>query len=109
MEGLEQAATVQVWTSYYNLKTAAQRITTAQTLCDSAEESHGVALGRYREGVGSILDLLSAQTALENGRVQLIQARADWLTSLVQFEHDTGRLTAAPKISTPAGQGEHQP
>ena len=114
MEGLEQASTVQVWISYFNLKTAAQRITTAQALYDSAEESHRVAFGRYKEGVGSILDLLAAQTALENGRVQLIQAKADWLTSLVQFAHDTGTLDKPDKtlpgiIPTPAKKGDHRP
>jgi outer membrane protein len=99
MEKISQNIILQVWTSYYNVMTAAQRIKTAQDLNDAAQESYQVALASYKEGVGSILDLLSAQSSLENGRVQLIQAKTDWLLSLAQFAHDTGTLELPEKPS----------
>jgi outer membrane protein len=114
MEQAKQDIILQVWTSYFNVKTSAQRIKTAQDLYDSAQESYQVAIISYKEGVGSILDLLSAQSSLENGRVQLIQARTDWLLSLAQFAHDTGTLEVPGKpspdtISRPTGKGENLP
>jgi len=86
---------LQVWTSYYDLQTAAQRYATAQDLITAADESARVAAGRYHEGVGSILDLLAAQSSLANARAQKILARADWLLSLARLAHDTGTLAAA--------------
>ncbi len=83
---------LQVWSSYFGVQTAAQRIRTAQDLLNLAQQSYDVALGSYKEGVNSILDLLAAQSALENGRVQLIQAKAQWLLALVQFARDSGTL-----------------
>ena len=47
-------------------------------LVASAEQSERVALGRYKAGVGSVLDVLSAQSALASARVQRIQAEMDW-------------------------------
>jgi TolC family type I secretion outer membrane protein len=92
---LEQQVVLEVWTSYYNLKTAEQRVRTSDDLLKSATESYQVALGRYKAGVGSILDLLSAQSALESARAQRVQATADWYVSLAALARDTGTLTAS--------------
>ena len=82
---------------------------TAQDLLASAEASYDVALGRYKEGVGSILDLLAAQSVLEDGRVQLVRARSDWFLALVQFTHDTGTLAPpAVRPSPPAGESRER-
>jgi outer membrane protein TolC len=43
-------------------------------LVNSAEQSYRVALGRYKAGVGNIIDTLNAQSALANARQQRIQA-----------------------------------
>ena len=91
-EGLEQQVINQVFTSYYALQTATQRVKTADVLLASAEQSEQVARGRYTEGVGSILDLLTAQSALADARAQQVQARWVWYTSLAQLAHDTGIL-----------------
>jgi len=107
----EQDVILQVWTSYYNVQTAAQTVKTAEDLFATARQSYDVTLAGYKDGVGSILDLLAAETALENGRMQLVQAKALWLTSVVQFAHDTGAIDLPAKtVSEPApaagGKGE---
>jgi len=88
----EQQVSLQVWTSYYGLQTAIQRLTTARDLLTSAQQSVDVASNRYRAGVGSILDLLTAEAALESARAQEVQARTDWFLSVAQLAHDTGSL-----------------
>ena len=55
--------------------------------------SANVAAERYRAGVGNIIDLLTAEAALETARAQEVQARADWFVSVAQLAHDTGSLT----------------
>jgi outer membrane protein TolC len=88
----EQQVMLQVWTSYYALQTATQRLTTSRDLLTSAQQSADVAQNRYRAGVGSILDVLTAEAALENARAQEVQARADWFLSVAQLAHDSGTL-----------------
>jgi TolC family type I secretion outer membrane protein len=88
----EQQVMLQVWTSYYAMQTATQRFATSRDLLASAQESANVAQGRYRSGVGSILDVLTAESALENARAQEVQSRADWFLSVAQLAHDTGTL-----------------
>jgi outer membrane protein TolC len=87
-----QDVITQVFVSYYTLQTAEQRVATADDLLTSAQQSVQVAAGRYREGVGSIIDLLTAQTALANARAQQVQSRWQWYTSLAQLAHDAGVL-----------------
>ncbi len=93
---LEQQIGLQVWTSYYALQTAMKRLATSRDLLRDARESVDVALGRYKAGIGNILDLLTAEAALENARAEEVQARADWFLSVAQLEHDTGTLTKLP-------------
>jgi outer membrane protein TolC len=87
-----QQVVTQVFVSYYQLQTAGQRVATSDDLLSSALESVKVAAGRYREGVGSIIDLLTAQTALANARAQQVQSRWQWYTSLAQLARDAGVL-----------------
>jgi len=96
---VEQDVVNSVWTSYFDLKTAAQRIETAKDLLASATESEEVALGRYTEGVGTLLDLLTAQSALAAARAQDIAARADWFVSAARLLHATGGLTGIEAIN----------
>ena len=94
-----QQVVTQVFVSYYALQTAGQRVATADDLLTSATQSAQVAAGRYREGVGSIIDLLTAQTALAAARAQQVQSRWQWYTSLAQLARDAGVL--GPNGDTP--------
>lgn len=89
-----QNVITEVFVSYYALQTAEQRVATADDLLASAQQSVQVAAGRYREGVGSIIDLLTAQTALANARAQQVQSRWQWYTSIAQLARDAGVLGA---------------
>jgi len=95
-ESLEQQVILQVWTSYYGLQTANQLVKTSRDLLASAEQSERVALGRYREGVGTIIDLLTAQSALADARAEEILARSGWFYALAQLARDTG--VASPTL-----------
>ena len=91
-DALRDQVYLQVWTSYYNVRTAAARVSTARDLLASASQSEEVARGRYKAGVGSILDVLTAQTAFAAARAQDVQARSDWFVAMAQLAHDTGSL-----------------
>ncbi len=91
-QGFEQQVVYQVFNAYYALRTATQQVHTSRDLLTSATESEQVALGRYKAGAGSLLDLLTAQSALASARAQAIQVRFSWNTALAQLAHDVGIL-----------------
>ncbi|MGC3999182.1 MAG: TolC family protein [Anaeromyxobacter sp.] len=91
-EAARQDVALSVWTSYQAFRSAGRRVETARALLESATASTDLAQGRYREGVGSILDLLNAQSALALARAEDVRARADYLVSLAQLARATGRL-----------------
>lgn len=90
----KQQVIQQVFTAYYTLRTSTDRVRTSRDLLASATQSETVARGRYREGVGSIVDLLIAQNALASARGQAVDARWQWRTALAQLAHDVGVLSA---------------
>ncbi len=81
-----------VWTAYQSLITATQTVKTTADLLASAEQSERVALGRYKAGVGNILDVLNAQSALAAARLQRIQAMLDWHVSRASLAKAVGIL-----------------
>jgi outer membrane protein len=100
-DSLRLQVALDVWSSYQGLITASQSITTSADLLASAEQSERVALGRYKAGVGSILDVLNAQSALAAARLQRIQARLDWHVSRATLAKAVGALDSS--LLTPAG------
>lgn len=102
-EQTRQQIALQVFTAYYTLQTATDRVRTAADLLASATESESVARGRYREGVGSIVDLLIAQSALADARAQDAQARWQWHGALAQLAHDVGILGLRGEALAPLG------
>lgn len=69
---LSQQIALDVWTAYQQIKTAEQALQSTEVLLTSARASQDVAFGRYKAGVGSVLDLLSAQAALADARQQQV-------------------------------------
>jgi outer membrane protein len=92
---LQLQVALDVWKSYQNLTTATQSMRTTADLLASAEQSEQVALGRYRAGVGNILDLLAAQSALAAARQQRVQSAFDWNVSRATLAQSVGVLDAA--------------
>jgi TolC family type I secretion outer membrane protein len=115
-ERAEDQVILDVWTSYYAVQTASQRVKTTRDLLASATQTVEVTQGRYKAGVGSILDLLTAQAALADARSQEAQARSLWFLSIAQLAHATGVLEpgspevrAFPEAAAPADSREAPP
>ncbi len=94
-----------VWNAYQNLHTATQALRTSTDLLNSATQSEQVALGRYKAGVGSILDVLNAQSALASARQQRVQAALNWNVSRATLAQsmgglDYGLLQTLPGVAT---------
>jgi outer membrane protein len=94
-----QGVLVGVWSAYQTLRPSVRRVQTSRDLLESATASADVAAARYRQGVGSILDVLNAQSALAVARAEDVSARTDFFLSLANLARATGRLEAAPAAS----------
>ncbi|HCB67787.1 MAG TPA: TolC family protein [Methylophilaceae bacterium] len=92
---LKLQVSLDVWTAYQNLKTANESIAASNVLVLSAEESSRVALGRYKEGVGNIIDTLNAQSALANAKQQKIQSVLNWNIARTTLAQSIGVLDNA--------------
>jgi len=92
---LRLQVSLDVWTAYQNLKTANESITASRMLLTSAEESSRVALGRYQEGVGNIIDTLNAQSALASAKQQKIQSILNWNIARTTLAQSIGVLDNA--------------
>lgn len=92
LQSKESDVLLEVWKSYYAFNTAVQTYKYSEEFLKYTEMTYDAAMGGYKEGTGSILDLLSAQKALSRARAQKIQARTLWVTSLARIAYATGTL-----------------
>ncbi|HZX30782.1 MAG TPA: TolC family protein [Rhodocyclaceae bacterium] len=91
-ERIRQQVALDVWKAYQSLVASTQALKTSADLVASAEASERMALGRYKAGVGSILDVLNAQSALASARQQRIQATLDWNVYRATLAQSMGAL-----------------
>lgn len=83
---------LEVWKAYQALLTNSQALRAADDLLASAEQSEKMASGRYQAGVGSILDALTAQTALASARQQRVAALYNFQASKFTLAQAIGQL-----------------
>ena len=102
-EKISQQVALDVWKAYQGVVTGTQAVTSSADLVSGAAQSERVALGRYKAGVGNILDLLIAQTALASARMQNIQAIYNWHIAKAALAQAMGKLDF-PAIAASAPQ-----
>jgi outer membrane protein len=81
----------QLWQAHRAVITSAKSVDASERLLTAAQGTYEVAQGRYKAGVGSLLDLLTAQSALADGRRQRVAALVDRLTAATQLALAAGR------------------
>jgi outer membrane protein TolC len=94
--------TLDVWNGYYALDAANKLLAASATLLKTAQTNQEVALGRYKAGVGSIVDLLTAQAAYAAALTSRITAEQSWQVARAQLVLAVGRLTGTEPIATGA-------
>ncbi|HLW74206.1 MAG TPA: TolC family protein [Gammaproteobacteria bacterium] len=91
---LMQQVELEVWQAYQSMRTAVSTLDTATVQLKNAQQAADVTNARYKNGLDSILDVLSAQATLANARVQEVQARLNWFGALAAMGHAIGGLDA---------------
>lgn len=94
--------TLDVWNGYYALESANGQLTVTADLLKTSDQNLEVALGRYQAGLGSILDVLTAQAAAATARQLRINAELGWQVARAQVVRAIGRLTSAEPLANGA-------
>jgi outer membrane protein len=81
--------------AYLNLKTAEQRVTTADAQVANAAEALRLTEGRYKAGLGEFLDVLDAQTSLLTARTNRVNAQFAVDRARVALVHAVGATRVA--------------
>ena len=94
--------TLDVWNGYYALESATQQLSVTAGLLKTSDTNLQVSLGRYQAGLGSILDVLTAQAAAAVARQLRINAELGWQVARAQLVRAIGRLTSAEPLMNAA-------
>lgn len=89
-ESIRQQISLDVWNAHLQRKEAAERVLFSRIFYENALESRDIAEGEYREGLGSMLNVIDAQTVFVNAEQTLIEALADYQIALAELDRATG-------------------
>ena len=92
LASLEQQVGFEVWKAYNELGSERERLAVGDELLANARRAQDIAQGRYKAGVGDILEALNAQTVLADATRQQIEARAAWQIARLKLAAAMGRI-----------------
>jgi outer membrane protein len=88
----EQSVTLDVRQQYSNLRLSMNQIAASRALLKSAEETLRLAEARFREEVGSAVEVTDARVAYYNAQVLLIQSLYNYQVTYARLERAMGTL-----------------
>ena len=89
---IERDIESELWRNAKLLETETQNFEAAKLLLYAATQSYQITFGRYKAGVGSILELIGTQAALSTARAQLAQAQLAHVQARLRLEVASGNL-----------------
>ncbi|MDD4957482.1 MAG: TolC family protein [Candidatus Omnitrophica bacterium] len=90
---VELAASAEVWTKYFDLKTAEKKYSFSKAFLETSKTSYELAYDSYTSGLKSMLDVLQAQSQLSEARSRMISSRESLFVSRAELAHAIGALT----------------
>lgn len=90
LELARQAVAADVESSYLTREESRTRITAAQSALDAARSNYDAAAQSQKEGVGTILDTITAENSLITAETNAVQAIYDFYTADARLKHAVG-------------------
>ena len=87
------AVALDVWRAYYRLQSETEADRRSDDLVESAAAAEKLALGRYKAGLGILLDVLSAQASLAQARQSQLQTRLGLRVARAELAQAIGELS----------------
>ncbi|MDQ7825710.1 MAG: TolC family protein [Candidatus Eremiobacteraeota bacterium] len=97
LEETKQAVISEVSQAYLSMASAEQKLTASDAEVANADESLRLAEGRFKSGLGILLDVLDAQNALLTARVNRVKARLDVDLSIASLAYALGENLPPPR------------
>jgi outer membrane protein len=94
---LEIDAVAEVWRAYFEFQSSLSKYEYALSLMASSEESYSANSESYRQGLSTIVELLTAQRDLASARYTLIQSKSELLTAYAAVAYAIGRVDLPSK------------
>ena len=91
-EDLKKQVGLEVKSAYINLENALKKIELTRKQVASARESYEAALGRYKNGLAPITEVIDAEVALTEGQVNFIGSKYDFFEAEALLKKVTGVL-----------------
>ena len=88
----EREIELELWRAAQQASGESENVRASRTLLSNAETAYNIALGRFKSGVGSMLEMLSAQTALASATAAATQAEITSLAARVRLSLAVGRM-----------------
>jgi outer membrane protein len=82
----------EMWRAYFELDSSRSKYAFAQSLVAASEESYNANLETYRQGLSTIVELLTAERDLASARYTFIQSKAQLLTSYAAVAYAAGAV-----------------
>jgi outer membrane protein TolC len=82
----------EMWRAYFELDSSRSKYAFAQSLVTASEESYSANLETYRQGLSTIVELLTAERDLANARYTFIQSKAQLLTAYAAVAYAAGAV-----------------
>lgn len=88
----EREIELELWRATQQASGESENVRASRTLLSNAETAYNIALGRFKSGVGSMLEMLSAQAALASATAASTQAEITSLAARVRLSLAVGRM-----------------
>jgi outer membrane protein TolC len=80
----------EMWRAYFELDSSRSKYSFAQSLVAASQEAYNANLETYRQGLSTIVELLTAERDLANARYTFIQSKAQLLTAYAAIAYAAG-------------------
>jgi outer membrane protein len=80
----------EMWRAYFELDSSRSKYSFAESLVAASQEAYDANLETYRQGLSTIVELLTAERDLANARYTLIQSKAQLLTAYAAIAYAAG-------------------
>jgi outer membrane protein len=107
LTALELQTQREVWKAYADAKASFVQYDFARALLTASENDYDAALTSYRNGLGTVIELLTAERDLARARTTLVESRADVLSSSAALAFAVGDSISGPgksAVSTTEGE-----
>ncbi|MGD9899218.1 MAG: TolC family protein [Calditrichaceae bacterium] len=90
LENLRQTVGLEVWNAYLRVRESRQAIDNTVKFLERANENLNISEGEYREGIGSMLEVIDAQTVLISAEESHINSLADHQIAIANLDRVIG-------------------